>query len=610
MLIYKFNATIHFNLKIYKNPAYFLSNMKAAELRNKYLEFFKSKGHVIIPSASLIPQNDPSVLFTTAGMQPLVPFLLGQKHPLGKRLVDIQKCLRTGDFENIGDDTHHTFFQMLGNWSLGDYFKKESITWSFEFLTDKKWLNLPLKKLAFTVYEGDKTVSRDEESAKLWLSLEVPKERIAYLGIDNFWSAGETGPCGPSSEIFYWKGDKEAPKTFDPNDNNWVEIWNNVFMAYNKTADGKLEKLKQQNVDTGMGFERTLAVLSGKKSAYETDLFIPIIQHVEKISGRKYENEKKNMRVVADHIRAAVFILGDPNGVVPSNVDQGYILRRLIRKAIRLGKLMGIETSFTADLAKMIIKEYGDFYVELNQNKSKIISELDKEEEKFNKTLEQGLKEFEKMAVHNKSISGKEAFLLFQSYGFPLEMTQELAEEQKIKVDAVGFKQEFEKHQELSRIGAEKKFKGGLSDTSEITVKLHTATHLLNEALRRIVSSDIKQKGSNITPERLRFDFNFDRKVTDEEIKRVEAEVNRLIKLAIPVKREEMLLQKAFDSGAHGEFGTKYPEKVSVYTVGDNYSKEICMGPHVSNTKELGHFKILKEESSAAGIRRIKAVLE
>jgi len=584
--------------------------MKAAELRNKYLEFFKSKGHVIIPSASLIPQNDPSVLFTTAGMQPLVPFLLGQKHPLGKRLVDIQKCLRTGDFENIGDDTHHTFFQMLGNWSLGDYFKKESITWSFEFLTDKKWLNLPLKKLAFTVYEGDKTVSRDEESAKLWLSLEVPKERIAYLGIDNFWSAGETGPCGPSSEIFYWKGDKEAPKTFDPNDNNWVEIWNNVFMAYNKTADGKLEKLKQQNVDTGMGFERTLAVLSGKKSAYETDLFIPIIQHVEKISGRKYENEKKNMRVVADHIRAAVFILGDPNGVVPSNVDQGYILRRLIRKAIRLGKLMGIETSFTADLAKMIIKEYGDFYVELNQNKSKIISELDKEEEKFNKTLEQGLKEFEKMAVHNKSISGKEAFLLFQSYGFPLEMTQELAEEKNIKVDADGFKAEFEKHQELSRIGAEKKFKGGLSDTSEITVKLHTATHLLNEALRRIVSSDIKQKGSNITPERLRFDFNFDRKVTDEEIKKVEAEVNRLIKLAIPVKREEMLLQKAFDSGAHGEFGTKYPEKVSVYTVGDNYSKEICMGPHVSNTKELGHFKILKEESSAAGIRRIKAVLE
>ena len=583
--------------------------MKAKELKKKYLDFFKKKGHVIIPSASLIPENDPSVLFNTAGMQPLVPFLLGQKHHLGTRLANVQKCLRTVDFDNIGDNTHHTFFQMLGNWSLGDYFKKESIEWSFEFLTSKNWLNLSLSKLAFTVYKGDDEVPKDEESAKLWLSLGVSKERVAYLGKDNFWSAGDTGPCGPSTEIFYWTGDKEAPKKFDAKDDRWVEIWNNVFMAYNKTAKGKLAVLKQKNVDTGMGFERILAILSEKKSAYETDLFLSLIKEIEKLSKKKYESETSNMRIIADHLRAAVFLIGDPNGVVPSNVDQGYILRRLIRKAICLGKLIGIGGCFTVQIAEIIVKEYKSSYPELQQNYAKILSELEKEEHKFNSTLENGLKEFEKIASRSQEISGKEAFLLFQSYGFPIEMTEELAAEKGVKVDKPSFKKEYEKHQELSRVGAEKKFKGGLSDASEETRKLHTATHLLNEALRKILKEDIKQKGSNITPERLRFDFNFDRKLTPDEIKKIENEVNHIIKSAIEVKREELPLEKALSSGAHGEFGAKYPPKVSVYTVGD-YSKEICMGPHAKNTAELGKFKIIKEESSAAGVRRIKAVLE
>lgn len=583
--------------------------MNAHELKEKYLDFFQQHGHKIIASASLIPVNDPSVLFNTAGMQPLVPFLLGQKHPQGKRLVNIQKCLRTVDFDNIGDDIHHTFFQMLGNWSLGDYFKKESIAWSFEFLTDKKWLALPIKKLAVTVYEGDRIVPRDEESAQLWKSLKVPPERIAYLGKDNFWSAGETGPCGPSTEIFYWKGDGEAPQVFDPKDANWVEIWNNVFMYYNKTAEGKLEALKQKNVDTGMGFERTLAVLSGKKSAYETNLFLSLIKKIEELSRKKYGSEKSNMRIIADHLRAAVFLIGDSNGIVPSNVDQGYILRRLIRKAIRLGKLIGINGCFTVQIAEIVIKEYKESYPELHQNHAKILSELEKEEGKFNSTLEQGLKEFEKFAAKTKQISGKNAFLLFQSFGFPIEMTQELAAEKKLIVDSVGFQKEFAHHQKLSRIGAEKKFKGGLSEASVETTKLHTATHLLNEALRNMISKNIHQKGSNITAERLRFDFNFDRKLAEEEIKKVETEVNRIIKLKLNVKREELPLQQALKSGAQAEFGARYPEKVSVYSVED-YSKEICMGPHVRNTSELGHFKIVKEEAVAAGIRRIKAVLE
>lgn len=582
--------------------------MNANELRDKYLEFFKSKGHVIIPSASLVPKDDPSVLFNTAGMQPLVPYLSGQPHPLGKRLVNIQKCLRTVDFENIGDNTHHTFFQMLGNWSLGDYFKKEAITWSFEFLTGKKWLNIPLKMLAFTVYEGDKAVPRDTESYELWKSLGVPAERIAFLGKDNFWIAGETGPCGPSTEMFYWIGEGEAPKKFDPNDNRWVEIWNDVFMQFNKGKDGSIKPLQQKNVDTGMGFERTLAVLSGKKSAYETDLFQPTIKKMEHLSGKKYKDVQREMRIVADHVRASTFILGDGNAVTPSNLDRGYVLRRLIRRAVRYGKQIGLPDNSLSSLAEIVVKDYGDYYSELKKNKQRIFEELQKEEEKFEKTLEKGLKEFEKMAAQG-NISGTEAFLLFQSYGFPLEMTEELADEKKIKVNTQEFLAEFQKHQELSRKGAEQKFKGGLADLSAETVRLHTATHLLNEALRKVIDPKIKQRGSNITPERLRFDFSFDRKLTPEEIKKVEDEVNRVIKKQLPVVCKEMSKDQAVKIGAEMEFGQKYPDKVTVYFVGD-YSKEFCGGPHVKNTKEVGKFKIVKEEASSAGVRRIKAVVE
>jgi len=580
--------------------------MNANELRDKYLDFFKSKGHGIIPSASLVPKDDPSVLFNTAGMQPLVPYLSGQPHPLGKRLVNIQKCLRTVDFENIGDNTHHTFFQMLGNWSLGDYFKKDAINWSFEFLTGKKWLNIPLKMLAFTVYEGDKTVPRDTESYELWKSLSVPAERIAFLGKDNFWIAGDSGPCGPSTEMFYWTGEGEAPKKFDAKDERWVEIWNDVFMQLNKGKDGSIKPLKQKNVDTGMGFERTLAVLSGKKSAYETDLFQPVIKKIEQLSGKKYKDAQREMRIIADHVRAATFILGDDNAVTPSNVDRGYVLRRLIRRAVRYARLLEMEESLKV-LAELVVKDYGDYYTELRQNKERVFAELQKEEQKFAQTLEKGLREFEKMAGQG-NISGKDAFLLFQSYGFPLEMTEELADEKKVKVDVEGFLAEFQKHQELSRKGAEKKFKGGLADISAETVRLHTATHLLNEALRKVIDPKIKQCGSNITPERLRFDFSFDRKLTPEEVKKVEDEVNRVIKKQLPVVCKEMTKDQAVKIGAEMEFGQKYPDKVTVYFVGD-YSKEFCGGPHVKNTKEVGKFKIVKEEACSAGVRRIKAVV-
>ncbi len=580
--------------------------MNARELKKKYLAFFQSKGHAIIPSASLIPLNDASVLFNTAGMQPLVPYLTGKTHPQGKRLTDVQKCLRTVDFENIGDDTHHTFFEMLGNWSLGDYFKKETIEWSFEFLTSPQWLALPLSHLAFTVFKGDKSVPRDDESAQLWMSLGVPKERIAFLEEDNFWIAGDSGPCGPSTEMFYWTGEGNPPPKFDSNDAHWVEIWNDVFMQLNKDEKGKITPLKNKNVDTGMGVERTIAVLTGKKSAYETELFQPVIKKLEALSGQKYSTHKKQMRVIADHLRASVFVLGDENGVMPGNVDRGYILRRLIRRAVRFGKMLGLKDSFLPELAVLFINDYAEFYPELEQNSEKIREELKKEEEKFERTLEKGLKEFEKMAT--APISGKDAFLLFQSYGFPLEMTEELADEHNIPVDAEGFFKEFEEHQAKSRTATEGKFKGGLADLSEDTIKLHTATHLLNEALRKVVSSDIHQRGSNITPERLRFDFNFDRKLTPEEVKAVEDEVNRVIKNDFKVIRKEMSLKDAEKLGAEKEFGQKYPDRVSVYFVGD-YSKEFCGGPHVQHTAEIGHFKIVKEESCAAGVRRIKAIV-
>ncbi len=607
--------------------------MNAEELIHNYLDFFRSKGHAILPSASLIPANDASVLFNTAGMQPLVPYLMGTPHPLGRRLANVQKCLRTVDFENIGDDTHHTFFQMLGNWSLGDYFKKEAIEWSFEFLTSKKWLNIPVSRLGITIYQGDKAVPRDEESYALWRAVGIPEEKIAFQGQDNFWIAGETGPCGPSTEMFYWVGAGSAegtaggagkvpkvPVRFDPADPGWVEIWNDVFMAYNKLPDGKVIPLQQRNVDTGMGFERTLAVLNGKKSAYETDLFLSIIQKIERLSEKRYQDEQRSMRIIADHLRAAVFILGDEQAVLPSNVDRGYILRRLIRRVVRYGKMLGIHQLFTAILAEAVVREYGNLYPELKRNQQRIYIELDQEEEKFEHTLEKGLKELERMAMSaggakprgqekTRVITGKDAFLLFQSYGFPLEMTEELAAEKGLTVDVKGFLAEYEKHKELSRTGAEKKFKGGLADASPIVVRMHTATHLLNEALRKIISPTIHQRGSNITAERLRFDFSFERKLTPEEVKRVEEEVKRVIALNLQVIRKEMPLSEAEKLGAEKEFGQKYPEKVSVYFVGD-YSKEFCGGPHVQHTGEIGKFKIVKEESVAAGVRRIKAVIE
>ncbi|MBI5872145.1 alanine--tRNA ligase [archaeon] len=582
--------------------------MTAKQLKKLYLDFFRSKGHAIIPSVPLIPEHDPSVLFTTAGMHPLIPFILGQPHPLGKRIANVQKCLRTGDIDDVGDFYHHTFFEMLGNWSFGDYFKKEAIQMSFEFLT--KILKLPLSHLAVSCFKGDKDCPKDEEAAKIWIETGIPKERIAFLEKkENWWGpVGETGPCGPDTEMFYWVGKEKPPKKFDAKDKSWVEIWNDVFIQYNKTKEGKYEALKQKTVDTGFGVERVTAVLQGYDDDYLTELFQPIIKKIEGISGKKYEGNKREMRIIADHMRAAVFILGDERAVVPSNVDQGYVLRRFIRRAIRLGKKLEIHSNFTLEIARVVIEEYKEDYPLLEEKKEFILSELAKEEEKFTRTIDAGLRKFSNMCL-NKTINGKEAFLLFQSYGFPLELIEELSKEKGIKVDVKGFKKEFETHQKMSRIGAEKKFKGGLGDASEKTIRLHTATHILNEALRRSISSDIRQRGSNITAERLRFDFNFDRKLSKEEIRKVEEEINRVIKEGLDVKSEEMPLENALRTGAQAEFGAKYPERVIVYSIG-NYSKEICMGPHVKNTKELGCFRILKEESIAAGVRRIKAVLE
>jgi alanyl-tRNA synthetase len=589
------------------------------ELINLYIEFFKSKNHKHIPSSSLIPENDPTVLFTTAGMHPLVPYLLGTPHPLKtRRLVNVQKCIRTQDIDEVGNKTHHTFFEMLGNWSLGDYFKSDAIKYSFEFLTSV--LNIPQEKLAVSVFKGDKDAPKDLESSKIWISLGIPKSRIAFLPKeDNWWGpAGNTGPCGPDTEMFY-STHKKTPKSFNPEDKEWVEIWNDVLMEYIKTSSGKYEKASQQNVDTGMGVERTLAILNNLDDNYQTSIFIPIIKQIELISKKKYNSSPSNtkaMRIIADHIRAATFILGDEKGISPSNIGQGYVLRRLIRRSIRYGKKLGINSPFTSKIAKSVIPLYPD-YQELKRNHKFITEQLDIEESRFSQTLERGLSEFNKLAT-DKLISGKEAFLLFQSYGFPIEMTEELANEKSIKVDLQEYNQEFLKHQDLSRTASSGQFKSGLADNSEQTKKLHTATHLLNEALRVILKSpDIKQKGSNINPERLRFDFNFPRKLTPEEIKEIESEVNQQIKNSLPVSMSEMPLSQALKSGAQSEFGSKYPDFVSVYTIGEDpknpkkfYSKEICTGPHVSNTKEIGFFKIKKEESSSAGVRRIKAIVE
>lgn len=594
-----------------KNNSHLFLPMKARDLKIKYLQFFESKGHTIIPSAPLIPEHDPSVLFTTAGMHPLVPFLLGTAHPLGKRLVNVQKCMRTQDIDEVGDATHTTFFEMLGNWSLGDYFKKEAISWSFEFLTSKQWLNLPIRKLAVTCFAGDADAPKDEESAKIWLSLGISKERLVFLPKkDNWWGpAGETGPCGPDTEMFYWVSDEEPPRKFDPADKRWVEIWNNVFMEYNKMKDGKFIPLKQKNVDTGLGVERVTMILQRKKTVFDTELFQPIFAKIRELAGVSVNEENiLSFRIVADHMRAATMILGDERAVAPSNVDHGYILRRFIRRTIRHGRKLGITKNFCPQIADVVINMFKDDFPLLVQKKLFILAELQKEEEKFEKTLEQGLKEFTKMSSQ-KVISGKGVFLLFQSYGFPLEMTQELAFEKGITVDAEGFQKEYALHQELSRVGAEKRFKGGLSEVSSQTVKYHTATHVLNEALRKVISPTIHQRGSNITPERLRFDFSFDRKLTSEEVKKVEDEVNQIIQLGLPVRHEEMDYERAMQLGAEAEFGVKYPSRVSVYFVG-NYSLELCGGPHVQNTKDIGKFKIVKEESVAAGVRRIKAVVE
>jgi len=578
-----------------------------SELKQKYLEFFEERGHAIVPSAPLIPEHDPSVLFTTSGMHPLVPYLLGQPHPQGTRLADVQKCIRTTDIDDVGDDTHLTFFEMLGNWSLGDYFKKEAITWSFEFLM--KVLNLDPKKLHVTVFAGDKDAPRDEEAANIWRSLGIHEKRIYYFPKeDNWWIQSiNLGPCGPDTEMFIDTGKPKCGSDCKPGCHcgKYFEVWNDVFMQYNRTKEGIYEPLKQKNVDTGMGVERTLAMIHGLKSVYETDIFLPLLRIVQDTSTAYKE---RSARIIVDHVRAATFILGDERGISPSNVGQGYILRRLIRRAIRHARLIGAGEGLIQKLSSEIINIAEADYPLLNEKRDFIINELTNEEKKFLNTIEKGLKAFDKL-VSNESISGKNAFLLFQSYGFPIEITKEIAEEKGIRLDLIGYEEEFKKHQEISRVGAEKEFKGGLADTSIESIKLHTATHLLGEALRRILSNDIKQKGSNITAERLRFDFNFGRKVTPEELKRVEALVNEHINQGLPVIKEEMTFEEAQETGAQAEFEQKYSEYVFVYSIGA-FSKEICGGPHVNNTNELGAFKILKEEAVAAGVRRIKAVLK
>ncbi|MBU2564166.1 alanine--tRNA ligase [Patescibacteria group bacterium] len=556
--------------------------MTTKELKEKYLKFFEKKGHTIISGSSLIPENDPTALFISAGMHPLVPYLLGEKHASGKRLVNFQKCIRTNDIDKVGNDFHLTYFEMLGNWSLGDYWKQEAIKMSYEFLIDE--LRLDPNKLAISCFEGDDNVSKDEESFNAWKSLGISEKRIKFLGRESNWwgPAGKIGPCGPDTEMFYHSKDN-APEEFDPNDSNWVEIWNDVFMEYNKTSDGKYEPLSQKNVDTGMGVERTVAILNNLDSVYEIDELRPLILKIKELASSK---DIKAERIIADHVRAAINLISD--GVVPSNLEQGYVLRRLIRRAIRYAKKIGIDSIL--EIAKLI---------------SNNIDLLKDEEDKFKKTLEKGLKEFE----NRKEINGKQAFVLFSTYGFPFEMTKELAKEKGIKIDEDEFKKELEKHQELSRTATAGKFKSGLADDSEQVTKLHTAAHLLLAALRKVLGNHVFQKGSNITFDRLRLDFSHSEKLTDEELKKVEDIVNEKIKENLEVYYEEMSLEEAKKKNAMGVFESKYGDKVKVYSVGD-FSCEICGGPHIKSTGELGKFKIKKQESSSAGVRRIKGILE
>ena len=578
-------------------------------LKDLYINFFISKGHKQIPSAPVVPENDPSVLFNTAGMQPLIPYLLGEHHPYGTRLCDYQKCIRTNDLDEVGDTTHHTFFEMLGNWSLGDYFKNESITWSFEFLT--KVLNIPVNKLAVTVFKGNDLIPFDEESYNKWLELGIKKERIALTEEDNFWIAGSSGPCGPDTEIFYYRNDGEIPVNFDTNDDNWVEIWNNVFMQYFKDDSGKITELPKKNVDTGMGVERVTAILEGVNDNYLSSIWKDVIKVIEDVSSLPYKGNEKSMRIIADHIRTSVFISADYAGIKPSNTDQGYILRRLIRRAIRHAKKLNIDINSDWEqlIAKKIIDKYKKYYHELEDNENTVLEVLKNEKNKFNKTLEKGLKEFSKIVSNNKEIDGLTAFHLYDTYGFPIELTVELAKEHGLKVDEEGFLENFKKHQELSRNSSGAKFKGGLAGNSEIETRYHTATHLLNAALKEVVSKDIHQRGSNITVERMRFDFNCNHKLTEEEKQKVENLVNKWIDEGLEVKCIEMTKEEALASGAECMFIDKYPDIVTVYEIG-NVSKELCGGPHVKNTKEIGKFKIVKEEASSAGVRRIKAVIE
>ncbi|MDD3401692.1 MAG: alanine--tRNA ligase [Eubacteriales bacterium] len=592
--------------------------LTSKELRQLYLDFFKSKGHAVIGSASLIPENDPTVLFTTAGMHPLVPYLMGEKHPEGKRLTDVQKCVRTGDIDEVGDPSHCTFFEMLGNWSLGDYFKKESIAFSYEFLTDEKWLGIPKDKLYFTCFEGDKNAPRDTVSFDRWVEMGVDPSHIVFLPKKNNWwgPAGMTGPCGPDTEIFFDTGAEPCgPDCKAGCDcHKYLEIWNNVFMEYNKVADGVYEPLAQKNVDTGMGLDRTIATLQGAKSVFDTDAFAPAITKIAELSHKGYEDNAdtvKAFRIIADHIRCAVFMLGDQRGITPSNVDQGYILRRIIRRSIRFSMQLDMPDGSLNEIAKVFIDQYAPFYSELEQNREKILSELKKEENRFASTLKKGIREFGKLVavLEGKTINGVDAFHLYDTYGFPIEFTVELAAEQGLSVDVDGFHAAFRAHQTLSQAGAEQRFKGGLADNTEATAALHSATHLMQAALRKVLNDDnVAQKGSNITAERLRFDFSFPRKVTPEELLEVERLVNEAIKADVPIICEEMTVAQAKEQGAIGLFESKYGSKVKVYTMGE-FSKEICGGPHATHTGALGTFKIKKEEASSAGVRRIKAVL-
>ena len=598
-----------------------MKKLTSETLRQLYLKFFESKGHAVIPSASLIPENDPTVLFTTAGMHPLVPYLLGEKHPAGNRLTDVQKCVRTGDIDEVGDSSHCTFFEMLGNWSLGDYFKERMIPWSFEFLTSPEYLGIPVEDIAVTCFAGDSDCPKDEESAELWKKCGILPQNIYFLPKSgNWWGpAGITGPCGPDTEMHIIRNRAEADKLgaydFDnAPSGTFLEIWNDVFMQYNKTAEGKYEPLKQRNVDTGMGLERTLCILNGKNSVYETDIFENAIAEIEGLTGRKYgesEEVTRAFRVVLDHVRTATFMLGDVKGIVPSNTDQGYILRRIIRRAVRFGRNIGLPQGSLSKISATIIDKYAEVYPELVKNSGRVYEELEKEENKFSKTLQQGIREFDKVVSALPAggvIDGVTAFHLYDTYGFPVEITGEMAREKGMTVDAKGYEAAYAEHQAKSRAGSEQKFACGLADHKELTTNLHTATHLLHAALKKVCSPDIEQRGSNITEERLRFDFNFARKLTPEEVAEVERLINEQISLDIPVVMREMTLEQAKAEGFTGLFESKYGEKVKTYSIGE-FSKEICGGPHAEKTGLLGKFKIAKQENVSAGVKRIKAIL-